>query len=119
MPSALVNQLATLTELEINAFDTSINDNGDLLVVSQNEIANKERELIERQQIQVTQLTEIEDKEKLLLTRSRMLPVVQNKNAYKKKIIYTLIALIFFIFIFTIVMYVLFERKISAIKINN
>ena len=111
-----LNQLTSLIDLEKTAFVNSINNNNDLLAVSQDEIANKERELINRQQIQITQLTEIEDKEKLLLTRSRMLQVVQNKNAYKKKIIYTLIALIFFIFIFTIVMYVLFERKISAIK---
>jgi len=109
-------QLTTLIDLEKTAFEGSIENNNVLLGVSREEIANKERELIDRQEIQITQLTEIEDKEKLLLTRSRMLQVVQNKNAYKKKIIYTLIALIFFIFIFTIVMYVLFERKISAIK---
>lgn len=111
-----VQQLATLSNIEINAFNDAINNNGDLLTLSQTEIDNKATELLDRQQIQITQLTEIEDKEKLLLTRSRMLQVVQNKNAYKKKIIYTLIALIFFIFIFTIVMYVLFERKISMIK---
>jgi len=112
----LVTQLTNLSNLEINSFNNSINNNGSLLVLSQREIDDKTTQLLDREQIQTTQLTEIADKEKLLLTRSRMLQVVQNKNAYKKKIIYTLIALIFFIFIFTIVMYVLFERKISMIK---
>jgi hypothetical protein len=62
------------------------------------------------------QLTEIEDKEKLLLTRARMLQISQDRNAYKKKIIYTFIAAIFGIFILTLVIYVLFVRKISMIK---
>ena len=45
-----------------------------------------------------------------------MLQISQDRNAYKKKIIYSLIALIFAIFIFTLVMYVLFIRKIGMTK---
>ena len=71
----------------------------------------KNKELIDKQKIQFEQLKEIQDKEKLLLTRSRMLQISQDRNSYKKKIIYTLIAVVFAIFILCIVMYVLFTRK--------
>jgi hypothetical protein len=56
----------------------------------------------------------ITHKEKLLLTRSRMLQISQDRNSYKKKIIYSLIALIFFIFIITLVIYVYYTRKMKA-----
>jgi hypothetical protein len=79
----------------------------------------KNKELIQKQNIQIQQLKEIEDKEKLLLTRSRMLQIAQDRNSYKKKIIYSLIALIFAIFIFTLVMYIFFRRKLSSVKMNG
>ena len=71
----------------------------------------KNRILIEKQQIQNNLLKEIEDKEKLLLTRSRMLQISHDRNVYKKKIIYSLLAFIFMIFIGCLVMYVLFIRN--------
>jgi len=80
------------------------------------DIELKNKELNEKKNIQYQQLKEIESKEKLLLTRSRMLQIAQDRNSYKKKIIYSLIALIFAIFIFTIVIYIFFRRKLSAIK---
>jgi len=78
------------------------------------DIEQKNNDLIEKQQIEMNQLREIQEKEKLLLTRSRMLQIAQDRNSYKKKIIYTLIALIFLIFIFTLALYVYFTRKIKA-----
>jgi uncharacterized membrane protein len=77
------------------------------------EIKLKNIELLEKQKIEFDQLKEIQEKEKLLLTRSRMLQIAQDRNSYKKKIIYTLIALIFLIFIFTLALYVYFTRKIK------
>jgi predicted PurR-regulated permease PerM len=79
-------------------------------------IQNKNNELMQKQEIQINQLKEIQDKENLLLTRSRMLQISQDRNSYKKKIIYSLIALIFFIFIITLVIYVYFSRKMKSIK---
>lgn len=79
-------------------------------------INNKNNELLQKQQIQIQQLKEIQDKEKLLLTRSRMLQIAQDRNAYKKKIIYTLLAIIFGIFILILVVYVLFTRKLAIAK---
>ena len=86
--------------------------------VSLSELGDKNDQLYQKQQIQLNQLKEIEDKEKLLLTRSRMLQISQDRNAYKKKVIYSLIAVIFAIFIFTLVMYVLFIRKMGISNIK-
>jgi Fe2+ transport system protein B len=79
-------------------------------------INNKNQELVNKQNIQIAQLKEIQDKEKLLLTRSRMLQIAQDRNSYKKKIIYTLLAIIFGIFILILVIYVLFTRKLAMQK---
>jgi Flp pilus assembly protein TadB len=89
-----------------------INNNSALLAESN--LANiqvKNAELIKKQVRQQQQLRELEDKEKLILTRSRMLQIAQDRNAYKQKIIYSFIALILLIFICTILIYVLFTRK--------
>jgi len=79
-------------------------------------INEKNTQLINKQNIQIQQLQEIQDKEKLLLTRSRMLQIAQDRNSYKKKIIYTLLAIIFGIFILILVVYVLFTRKLATTK---
>ena len=80
------------------------------------ELNNKNQQLIKKEEILMQQLKEIQDKEKLLLTRSRMLQISQDRNSYKKKIIYTLIALIFAIFIITLVLYILYSRKLGMVK---
>ena len=101
---------------QINNYFNQIKSNVEMQSVSLAELSNKNTQLMEKQKIQIDQLKEIEDKEKLLLTRSRMLQISQDRNSYKKKIIYSLIAVIFAVFILTIVMYVLFSRKINMIK---
>jgi hypothetical protein len=91
-------------------------DNNSALLAESN-LANiqvKNAELIKKQVRQQQQLRELEDKEKLILTRSRMLQIAQDRNAYKQKIIYSFIALILLIFICTILIYVLFTRKSQA-----
>lgn len=88
-------------------------DNNSALLAESN-LANiqvKNAELLKKQVRQQQQLRELEDKEKLILTRSRMLQIAQDRNAYKQKIIYSFIALILLIFICTILIYVLFTRK--------
>jgi Fe2+ transport system protein B len=111
-------QLADNAQAQINTYFDQIKNNIQMQGVSLKELSNKNDELYQKQQIQLNQLKEIEDKEKLLLTRSRMLQISQDRNAYKKKIIYSLIAVIFAIFIFTLVMYVLFVRKLGMVKAN-
>ena len=101
---------------KIQSYYQLIQNNIQLQGATNAEIVSKNSELLNKQTVQLNQFNEIEDKEKLLLTRSRMLQVSQDRNSYKKKIIYTIIALIFAIFIFTLVMYVLFIRKIGMAK---
>ena len=71
--------------------------------LSLSDIETKNGAIREKQQRQIEQLKEIEDKEKLILTRSRMLQI----------------ALILFIFIGTIMTYVLFIRKAGMVKTNG
>ena len=108
-----------LTQDQLNSYGTTINasvglQNGYISVLD-----SKNQELVAKQNIQIQQLKEIEDKEKLLLTRSRMLQIAQDRNSYKKKIIYTLIATIFLIFILTIVLYVFYIRKIGNTNLKK
>jgi hypothetical protein len=111
---SVVNNLGnygnSLLQNYYNLIENNIKLQGDTL----DDIQSKNNELMEKQEIQINQLKEIQDKEKLLLTRSRMLQISQDRNAYKKKIIYSLIALIFLIFIITLVMYVYFSRKMKG-----
>ena len=82
----------------------SINDD------MKNTINNKNANLIEKNKVNMQQEKAIVDKQKLFLTRARMLQVSRDKNSYKLKIIYTLLALIIFIFIASLGIFV-FLRK--------
>lgn len=62
-------------------------------------VQNKNSILIEKDGIYHNQLKEIENKEKLLLTRSRMLQIAQDRNSYKTKVLYTLMAILVVILI--------------------
>ena len=108
--------VADQTSDQINQFYNTLQNSIDLQTSFESNLSTKNEELLRKQQIQINQLKEIEDKEKLLLTRSRMLQISQDRNSYKKKIIYSLIAVIFLIFILTLVMYVLYSRKIGMAK---
>jgi hypothetical protein len=102
--------------LSLTTAASTISSSQTVVNAALDELQQKNNELANKKNIQLDQLKEIEDKEKLLLTRSRMLQIAQDRNAYKKKIIYTLIAAIFIIFIFTLVTYVFFVRKINMAK---
>lgn len=60
-----------------------------------------------------TQIKDLEKKRNLLITRNRMLQLSQDRNLYKQKVIYTLIALVIVCFILIIIGYVGY-RKLSA-----
>jgi hypothetical protein len=96
---------------DLNNLMTVSNANLSMVNNTYNNISAKNAELLEKQNAQKEEVKEISDKEKLISTRTRMLQVVQTRNAYKKKIIYSLIALILFLFIGTIMIYVFFTRK--------
>ena len=77
------------------------------------ELNDKEKQLEYKKKVEMNQAKEIEDKEKILLTRSRMLQISQDRISYRKKIIYSLLAVVFAIFIIMITLYVLFFKNID------
>ena len=81
----------------------TMNNKTDAIIAANNvatsEIKTKNETLLEKQIIQDSQMKEIENKEKLLLTRARMLQISQDRNSYKTKVIYTLLAILIVIFI--------------------
>ena len=108
--------MSTFGRDQVNALYQAVQANTATQTSTLSQIQQKNTELLSKQDIQISQLNEIEEKEKLLLTRSRMLQISQDRNSYKKKIIYTLIAIIFAIFIFTLLIYIFFKRKIAMAK---
>ena len=62
---------------------------------------------------EVNQLKEISEKEKLYNKNSKMLQIVQSRNSFKRKIISTLIASIFFFLIITIATFVYYKRTLK------
>ena len=52
-----------------------------------------------------TQINQIQDKSEIALTRSRMLEIAQERNIYARKMYYSLIALILFIIVMALFIY--------------
>lgn len=77
-------------------------------------INNKNKLLIEKNLIQESQLKALSDKEKVLLTRSRMLQISQDRNSFRTKILYTLVAIIIVILIITLFVYSMKGKKING-----
>lgn len=77
------------------------------------DVESKNTLLMEKQQIQDSQMKEIENKEKLLLTRARMLQISQDRNSYKTKIVYALLAILIVIFIINLFIWSL-KKKYNA-----
>ena len=74
------------------------------------QLAMLEQELEEKELRSFMQQSEIENKSKLIDTRDRMFQLSQEKNVYKKKIIYTLLSLIIMTVILMMVSYTYFNR---------
>lgn len=94
-----------------NAVQESIEDAQGINDALTQSIAQKNLNLIDKNEINLEQEKAIVDKNKLFLTRSRMLQVSRDKNAYKLKIIYTLLALILLIFTASLGVYIFFRKK--------
>ena len=79
-------------------------------------IQNKNELLMKKDGIYHNQLKEIESKEKLLLTRARMLQIAQDRNSYKTKVLYTLIAILITIFIICLIFWAMKSKKSNSSK---
>ena len=100
-----------LSNNKINTYEDKINSKLNSQTEAIRELEIKNEELADKQNIQMQQLKEIEDKEKLLLTRSRMLQISQDRNSYKSKIIYLLFVAIFIVIITILMFYTFFKRN--------
>jgi uncharacterized membrane protein len=78
--------------------------------LSMNDLKSKENRILQ-------QTLELEDKNRIVLTRSRMLEIAQERNIFARKMFYTLIALIIFIIVITLVIYT-YKSKGTNIRTN-
>jgi len=77
---------------------------------TQSKIEAKDKELQRKMQRSVMQQREIEYKKKLINTRNRMLELSQEKNIYKTKVIYTLLATVVALVLILLGSYVMFSK---------
>lgn len=76
-------------------------------IVSQaTSINNLNSTIDDKRQRLIRQEEEISEKQKIILTRNRMLNIAQANNSYNNKMIYVLISIIFGFFIVMLLMYV-------------
>ena len=94
-----------------NAVQSAITDAEGINDNVQDAIGQKNLNLVEKNRINLEQEKAINAKNRLFITRSRMLQVSRDKNSYKLKIIYTLLALIILIFIASLGIYVFMGKK--------
>ncbi len=96
-----ISNYASNLGTSISSLDDSVTGTYDAknLVLAQKQLRQKEQE------------AEIADKTQLVLTRARMLQLAEERNMYKKKIIYTLLAVILLILIITLTTYVFFSKQ--------
>ena len=76
-------------------------------------ITNLNSKIDEKRQRLMRQEEEIAEKQKIILTRNRMLNLSQANNSYNNKIIYVLVSLIFAFFIIMLLMYVNKNKKFN------
>jgi len=106
--SGTLSDLETQSNQNANKITTQIlNTNKESAALVQ----NKNVVLIEKDGIYHNQLKEIENKEKLLLTRSRMLQIAQDRNSYKTKVLYTLMAILVVILIINLIIWSMRGKK--------
>ena len=99
------------SEADNAAINSNLQDLESLNSQSIDVINNKNQILIEKNRIQESQLKALSDKEKILLTRSRMLQVAQDRNSFRTKVMYSLIALIIVICIITLFVFAMSKKK--------
>jgi hypothetical protein len=99
----------TVTSLSTYYSNITSNITPDLNALSN--IDNKNTNLLKKEEIQLELLKDIEDTEKILLTRSRMLQISTDRNSYKLKIIYLLISIAILIFIINIAIFIFLRKK--------
>ena len=106
--------LSSLSSLQTTSDNTASNilSNASTIISQQNSLLQEQNEQLHNKRLRnEMQLNAIEAKKNIINTRARMLQIAQENNVYKQKIIYTLIAFIFAVFIAILVMYVFYSKR--------
>jgi len=98
-----------IDEKNIEKMNEKIKEENKQINLMTKKIHAKEEELNNKMKRSSMQKQEIEYKKKLIDTRNRMLELSQEKNVYKNKVIYTLMAVVLFIIIILLAVYVYFQ----------
>lgn len=102
---------ATQTENEIKNLTNKINKVNQATEALKQNTLNRQRDISDS----LSQLNEqrnlLEQKRNILLTRNRMLQLSQDRNIYKQKVIYTILALIITCLILVLIGYTAVHRR--------
>jgi Na+/phosphate symporter len=96
---------------QTNELKNMITNQQNNITAMMEKISDKDEELQNKMERSILQQREIEYKKKLIDTRNRMLQLSQDKNVYKSKVIYTLLASIIMITMVLLAIYIYFMRK--------
>ena len=106
--SPILNTIKTNLNQERDTLQEQINNTKQIISAQEREIATKSNEIRTREEILKDKDNNVSDNRSLLNVRDRMLQLSQDKNIYKQKVIYTLIALIISVFMIVICGYIFF-----------
>ena len=110
-PNNTGNDLLEETERNIEEAKSNILAAQSDINTKQAQIQKKSQLLEEKQKQVYGQSQEINDKIKLLETRNRMLQLSIDRNVYKKKVIYSLLAVIISLVVAMLLIYSFFNKK--------
>jgi len=96
---------------DVSQYYSSLITNADNENKGLSNIDTKNNVIFQKENIQNQLLREIESKEKLLLTRSRMLQISHDRNSYKKQLIYTFMASAFMLLVLILFIYYTVRKK--------
>jgi len=109
-----IKDIKEVTNENVNEIKTSILNTQALIDEQTSEIEKKARILEDKQKQIFGQSKEIEEKVKLLDTRNRMLQLSIDRNIYKKKLIYSLLAVIIGLVVLMLFFYSYFNNVMKT-----
>jgi hypothetical protein len=108
VPTSIQQQLNNVQSNILN-YQQKINEQNSLIDKKANQLEGKQKQVFGQSQ-------EIDDKLKLLETRNRMLQLSIERNVYKKKVIYSLLAVIVALIMGMLVFYAFYNRTMVPIQ---
>ena len=113
-------------EKSLNTLETIMNDDNNTMNVNPpselesfsnlEETIEYNKKLSEKQEVQKDNIQKIQDKEKLLEKTDALLRTSYERNSFKRKLIYSLVAVIFLMFILSIGFYIHYVRDFKPPK---